>query len=235
MARLRIIAGPNGSGKSTLVRRIANDVNIGDLLNADTIQQAMRQSPLLDFFEYGLVVSQSEWSRFCTTHSMQALAVCLSGSRVSDNLLVFDQEPQSYDTAVIVDFLRKKLTAAGATFSLETVFSHQSKLKAIESANEAGYRTYLYFVATASPELCIQRVIQRAHTGGHDVPHEKIRKRYARALDQIIPAIRLTHRAYIFDNSKTMTLLAEVSPDKQLSLKVERVPEWFETNVLNRL
>ena len=39
MARFRIIAGPNGSGKSTLVQRIANEVNIGYLLNADTVQQ----------------------------------------------------------------------------------------------------------------------------------------------------------------------------------------------------
>jgi len=98
-----------------------------------------------------------------------------------------------------------------------------------------GFRSYLYFVATASPDLCIQRVIQRSKTGGHNVPHEKIRARYARALDQIIPAIRLTHRAYIFDNSETMNLIAEVSPEKRLSIKTERVPEWLEKHVLKRL
>jgi len=42
MARFRIIAGPNGSGKSTLVQRVAQEVNVGHLLNADTIQQEMR-------------------------------------------------------------------------------------------------------------------------------------------------------------------------------------------------
>jgi hypothetical protein len=31
-----------------------------------------------------------------------------------------------------------------------------------------------------------------------------------------------------------MTLLAEVSPDKQLSLKVERVPDWFEAHILDK-
>jgi len=235
MARFRIIAGPNGSGKSTLVQRIANEVNIGYLLNADTVQQGMRQAPLLDFSAYGLTIRQSEWSFFCKNHSMQTLATCLIGSRVSNNLLVFDKEPQSYDTAVIVDFIRAKLTEAGISFSLETVFSHPSKLDAIETANLKGFRSYLYFVATASPDLCIQRVIQRSKTGGHDVPHKKIRERYSRALDQIIPAIRLTHRAYIFDNSETMTLIAEVSPEKKLSIKTERVPEWFEEHVLKRL
>ncbi len=235
MARFRIIAGPNGSGKSTLVQRIAHEVNIGYLLNADTIQQEMRRAPLLDFSAYSLTIRQSEWSRFCKKHSMQALATCLIGSRVRNNLLVFDKEPQSYDTAVIVDFIRTKLTEAGISFSLETVFSHPSKLDAIETANMKGFRSYLYFVATASPDLCIQRVIQRSKTGGHHVPHEKIRARYARALDQIIPAIRLTHRAYIFDNSETMNLIAEVSPEKRLSIKTERVPEWLEERVLKRL
>jgi len=195
----------------------------------------MRQAPLLDFSTYGLTITQSEWSLFCNTHSMQALATCIRKSRIRENLLVFDKAPESYDTAVIVDFIRAKLTEAGKSFSLETVFSHPSKLESIRVANLAGYRTYLYFVATASAELCIQRVIQRAQMGGHDVPHEKVRTRYARALEQIIPAIRLTHRAYIFDNSESMDLIAEVSPDKQLSVKGERVPEWFEEQVLKRL
>ncbi len=235
MARFRIVAGPNGSGKSTLVQRIENEVNIGYLLNADTIQQAMRQAPLLDFSVYGLTISQAEWSRFCMAHSMRALAGGLRQSSVNENLLVFKNEPQSYDTAVIVDFIRGKLTDAEISFTLETVFSHPSKIDAISTANQKGFRTYFYFVATASPELCIQRVIQRANTGGHDVPHEKVRDRYTRALAQIIPAIRLSHRAYIFDNSEKMNLLAEVSPDKQLSLKVRSVPEWFETHVLKHL
>jgi len=126
MARFRIIAGPNGSGKSTLAQRIANEVNIGYLLNADTIQQEMRQAPLLDFSAYGLTIRQSEWSLFCNKHSMQTLATCLIG-------------------------------------------------------------------------------------------------------------IRLTHRAYIFDNSETMNLIAEVSPEKKLSIKTERVPEWLEEHVLKRL
>jgi len=235
MARFRIIAGPNGSGKSTLVQQIAKEVNVGHLLNADTIQHEMGRAPLLDFSVYGLTISQSEWSAFCKCHSMQALATCLGESRVSQNLLVFAQEPQSYDTAVIVDFIRAKLTAAEISFSLETVFSHPSKIDAIQTANQAGYRTYLYFVATASAELCIQRVIQRARTGGHNVPHDKVRNRYARALDQIVPAIQLTHRAYIFDNSENMELLAEVSPERKLSIKTDRVPEWFEQYVLKRL
>lgn len=67
------------------------------------------------------------------------------------------------------------------------------------------------------------------------MPEDKIRTRYVRVMDQLLPAVRLAHRAYFFDNSQEMQLVAEVSPEQNLRIHTKRVPLWFNDSVLERL
>jgi len=76
--------------------------------------------------------------------------------------------------------------------------------------------------------------------GGHAVPEDKIEQRCYRALDLLVDAIRLTNRAYIFDNSgdnadRKHTWLAEITDGKSLELKTERIPAWFKRAVLDKI
>ena len=56
----------------------------------------------------------------------------------------------SYTIALFTNFLQQSAIRRGESFSQETVFSHPSKIDALRVAQEAGYRTYLYFIATDS-------------------------------------------------------------------------------------
>jgi predicted ABC-type ATPase len=89
-----------------------------------------------------------------------------------------------------------------ASFSFETVMSSPDEVALLEKARSLGYRSYLYFIATEDPQINIARVKSRVHLGGHDVPVDKIVSRYARSLDLLLPAIRQSNRAYLFDNSR---------------------------------
>lgn len=40
----------------------------------------------------------------------------------------------------------------------------------------------MYFVCTSDPDLNVKRVANRVLEGGHDVPEDKIRERYERAI-----------------------------------------------------
>jgi predicted ABC-type ATPase len=60
--------------------------------------------------------------------------------------------------------------------------SDKRKLNIAQRAKRNGYRVYLYFVATITPDINIERVSQRVKLGGHNVDHAKIRKRYAGSL-----------------------------------------------------
>jgi predicted ABC-type ATPase len=195
---------------------------------------------MLDLNDYGVSVKQAEWSLFWKGHGLIHRAPLIRESRVKNNILVFQDTIRSYEAAIISDFMRYRLLETQRTFSFETVFSHPSKLEFMNVANEKGYKCYLYFAAVSSPEISVARVKQRVSEGGHGVPEKKIRKRYALTLKNLLPAIRLSYRAYLFDNSQTMKLVAEMGPgqsstDKTLQLKGDHVPVWLKEYVLDQL
>ncbi len=158
---------------------------------------------------------------------------------VSDARLYFDREAvNSYIASVTADLFRQRLLDARATFTLETVMSHPSKVALLEQAQRLGYRTYLYFIATEDPEINISRVRSRVVRGGHPVPEDRIVKRYHASLGLLINAIRHTNRAYIFDNSgegQEKTWLAEVTDGRVLEMKTDRMPAWFKHAVWERI
>lgn len=146
----------------------------------------------------------------------------------------------SYLASVASDFLRQKLLEQKISFTLETVMSHQSKVDLLTQAQAAGYRTYLYFVATDDPAINTSRVKSRVLLGGHNVPSDRIESRYYRFLDLLMEAIRRSNRAYIFDNSgengeKQHTWLAEITDGRQLELKSDLIPAWFKRAVMDKI
>ncbi len=143
-----------------------------------------------------------------------------------------------YYASVISDFLRNRLLESRQSFTFETVMSSRDKVAFLGKAQSAGYRTYLYFVATEDPIINESRVKARVERGGHSVPEEKIAPRYHRSLELLPEAIRNSNRAYIFDNSgteKEHTWLAEITDGKSLVIKSDRIPAWFKRAVLDKM
>ena len=115
----------------------------------------------------------------------------------------------------------------------ETVFSHPAKIDILKKAQAAGFRTYMYFVATETPQVNIRRIQQRVKSGGHNVPEDKTVARYYRCLEQVKYALPYLNRAYFFDNSSDQPLFfAEYELGKGFQLYSELVPEWFKHFVL---
>jgi predicted ABC-type ATPase len=114
--------------------------------------------------------------------------------------------------------------------------SSKDKIEFLQLAQQQGFRTYLYFVATADPEINISRVAYRVKMGGHPVPPDKIIQRYYRSLNYLIDAVTYANRAYLFDNStdSDSVLLAEITDGVELELKVDTVPQWFKTAILDK-
>ena len=121
-----------------------------------------------------------------------------------------------------------------ASFTFETVMSDSSKIRFIEKARATGYRTYLYYVATLDPLINVSRVANRVATGGHPVPENKIRERYFRSLDLLSSAIRISDRAYIWDNSDQVARFFAEFEGGVLKPSAFKVPVWFKTFVLDK-
>ena len=100
----------------------------------------------------------------------------------------------------------------------------------MHKAQQAGYRTYLYFVATEDAEINVARVQYRVETGGHPVAEDKIRSRYVRSLELLPQAVAYADRAYIFDNSGSERVwIAEVTDGVEIEMKADEMPAWFKT------
>ena len=131
--------------------------------------------------------------------------------------------------ADIAEFIRQSLLQANISFSYETVMSHKSKLTFMANAKQHGYKVYLYYIATEDPDININRVEIRIAQKGHKVDFKKVKDRYYRSLDLLKDAVKLTNRAYIFDNStKVNKLIAEITEGLKVEVIDENeVPNWF--------
>ncbi len=73
-------------------------------------------------------------------------------------------------------------TAARSSFAFETTLSGRGYLRLIRQWQQLGYRVGLIFLRLDSAEEAIARVAQRVRQGGHDIPLEVIRRRFAAGL-----------------------------------------------------
>ncbi len=113
------------------------------------------------------------------------------------------QEPQAhaYEAAGVAERTRGALLARREAFIAETVFSHSSKLGLVDAANAVGYQTALH-VMLVPEEVSVQRVAHRVGAGGHAVPEQKVRERYARLWPLVAQAVVRCDSATVWDNSR---------------------------------
>jgi predicted ABC-type ATPase len=141
----------------------------------------------------------------------------------------------SYDHRVaraqaLADQRREECIAEKQSFSFETVMSHPSKVDILVRARTAGFYVLMYFVGTDDPRINIDRVALRVAQGGHDVPTDRIVKRWHRTMGFLDQAIRASDEAFIFDNSASGPELAF----PRLVLHTTSRPEGIVRDVLTR-
>lgn len=242
--RLRVFAGPNGSGKSTVIQYVKNykvnniPIEFGYYINADDIASQLRLGPF-KFKDFGVSVTNKDFLNtaltsglinekfpeeiFKSAYKLRASAIRLLDANLGERV-----------AQIIADFLRKKLLEQKERFSFETVFSHSSKLAIMKEAKKKGYKVYLYFVSTESPEINKLRVESRRDQGGHNVPPDLIESRYYRSLDLLYEACQIAYQVYFFDNSiegEESDMFAHFKMEKGKKhwdeINVESVPAWF--------
>lgn len=77
----------------------------------------------------------------------------------------------------IADYARR-----GQSFAFETTLSGRGYVRLIRKWRSDGFFVVLFFLFLASPEEAIARVAERVAQGGHHVPENVIRRRFAAGL-----------------------------------------------------
>jgi predicted ABC-type ATPase len=239
---MRVFAGPNGSGKSTVINSVrsykteAGKIDFGIYVNADDINKDLRQGKFT-FTQYKIKTTPIEFEQIALTSGLInkkfPLKVFKTCYVIKKHKILLKKEKYVEQLAqIIADFLRKKLLDANQKFSFETVFSHESKLDIMKQARDKGYKVYLYFVSTNSPEINKERVALRVKKGGHYVPPDKIVSRYYRSLNHLFEAAQISYQTFFFDNSKdkpNMFTNFKIVNGKKNWAKIDEkeAPDWF--------
>ncbi len=237
-SRLRVIAGPNGAGKSSVFEKVkgykerGKVISTGPFVNSDQIEKTFREQGFIRLSDYGIQSFEQtivdDYLRISTLKPPYEPGIVKKAIIVDKDCFRLKEEGSSpYLGMVVSDLIREELLKNGTSFTMETVFSHNDKVKFMERARESGYKVYLYFVSTESPEINIKRVEGRVAAGGHDVPTKKIVERYERTMMNLRPALKIAYRAYLFDNSGSQTIqIGERFTDGTIYLE-EKVPNWI--------
>jgi len=234
-----MFAGPNGSGKSTIKEVVPPEL-LGLYINPDELEIEIKATGFFDLAGRGISATTAEVRAFFAGSTLTAKAdVSEEISKIvvaHGKIDLRNVKASGYWASLTSDFLRHKLLEVGESFTFETVMSSSDKVAFLRKAQEMGYRTYLYYVATGDPEINVFRVQSRVALGGHGVPEEKIRSRYERSLELLPQAIKASNRAYIFDNSQepgSHFLVAEFE-DGLLKTTSDSVPRWFHKAVIEK-
>jgi len=239
--RVRIFAGPNGSGKSSVFEMIANTFDVGVYVNADEIEKSFISGKGIELEQFGISsFSMDKLDSFLENHSLRIKAdergFSTSFKLGSKGLIQAEGNVNSYQAALLADFIRTQLILQGTKFTFETVMSDPSKVDFMNFSRENGFKIYLYYVCTVSPVINVARVKQRVETGGHPVPEDLIVSRYTRSLENLQGAIENSYRAFLWDNSgKEAQLALEVFEGKTIVSHSKQVPNWVQEYCLNKL
>jgi predicted ABC-type ATPase len=117
-----------------------------------------------------------------------------------------------------------ELARAKADFGYETTLSGRTYLKLLGNMKKAGYRVVLFFLWLPSAELAIARVENRVRQGGHSVPAEAIRRRYASGLRNLFRLYRpILDGWWLYDASRLAPKLIASEENKHLIVKQKKL------------
>ncbi|MDR3622782.1 MAG: zeta toxin family protein [Paludisphaera borealis] len=101
----------------------------------------------------------------------------------------------------------KTLAAARDDFAFETTLASRSFAPWLKSLVADGYRFHLVFLWLPSADLAVARVADRVRQGGHDVPEETIRRRYAAGIQNFTRLYRPIATSWQLYNAETSSRL----------------------------
>jgi predicted ABC-type ATPase len=80
--------------------------------------------------------------------------------------------------------------ASTASFAVETTLASRMYLPHARRWKIAGFETILHFIEVPSADFAVERVRERVKLGGHAIPEDAIRRRFARGIELFFSAYR---------------------------------------------
>lgn len=101
-------------------------------------------------------------------------------------------------------------SAKGESFAFETTLANRSCAHSLREWQAAGYHVTLWFLALPNAEAALARVAERVLQGGHHIPDEVVRRRFAAGRANFEDLYKgLVDAWVLYDNSETVPILLD--------------------------
>lgn len=109
----------------------------------------------------------------------------INADEIAKGLSPYNPESMAIEAGRIMLKRIKVLLQGDESFSIETTLSTRSYAKTIAEAHRNGFDVQLLFFWLPTPEMAIERVRQRVLEGGHSIPLDVIKRRYAAGIKNL--------------------------------------------------
>ena len=99
----------------------------------------------------------------------------------------------------------------GESFEFETTLSGLTYTQMIPAWRASGYVVKLIFLSLPDVEIAVERVAARVTQGGHNIPEDVIRRRFAQGIKNFERYKALVNNWQLYDNSDIPAVLLEES------------------------
>jgi predicted ABC-type ATPase len=108
----------------------------------------------------------------------------------------------------------------GTDYAFETTLGGNTITRLLIRAATQNCTVSMWYCGLPSPELHLQRVRARVAAGGHDIPEDRIRKRYDASRLHVIELMPHLHDLRVYDNSTPGDPAAGRRPQPRLLLSI---------------
>lgn len=150
------------------------------------------------------------------------------GTYVNADDLKKEHNLSDLEAAQMAELLRNRLIEKKADFSFETVLSTERNLFLLKKAKTQGYEIRCIYVLTCDENINVARVKARHISGGHNVPENKVRERYRRALTLLPQLIEMCDTLLVYDNTNDPELIFSKQNEQT---KISPNDYWSESEI----
>ena len=126
----------------------------------------------------------------------------INGDLIAAGLSPFAPDLAAVKAARIMLERMAEFERSDESFAFETTLSGLAYTRRVRLWREAGFHVTLFFLSLPNPQMAIDRVAERVRQGGHDVPSDVIRRRFAAGLRNFERVYRDAVDAWaIYDNA----------------------------------
>lgn len=153
----------------------------------------------------------------------------LNADEIAKGLSPFQPEKVAIEAARIMLNRIKDLLNLRVDFAFETTLASKSYTKFILDAQSKGYVVTLLYFWLNSPDLAVERVKGRVISGGHHIPEDTIRRRYASGLINLSKLYLPICDYWVIVNNSTVPFTKVAQGNKLSDIDI------FDINIYNQI